>query len=124
MSDQADPKDLQFPDCSFNNARQGPCTQPIVGHRQPFVDTAATSATNLNAAAQFFMTSSFQAHINSFQNDNTINNNREVDNGLQQVFQGLSTLFQALATSSGVAEHLQQGHDISNYGDLAINVEC
>jgi hypothetical protein len=123
MSDQVDLKDLQFPDCSFNNARQGPCTQPIVGHRQPFVDPGATSATNLNAAAQFFMNPSFQAHINSFQNDNPIKNNREGDNGLQQVFQGLSTLFQALATSSGVAEQLQQGQDISNYGDLATDVD-
>ena len=74
------------------------------------------NANNINAAAQFFMNPAFQAHMNSLQNINPMNVDRELDNGLRQVFLGISTLFRALAASPGGGEHLQQGQDPSSYG--------
>jgi len=81
------------------------------------------NATNINAAAQFFMNPAFQAHINSLQSTNSMNVDRELDNGLRQVFLGISTLFRALAASPGGGEHHQQGQDPSGYGIACIMVD-
>ena len=116
MSERPDVEGFQVANSSANNGSPRPCTQPIV-HRQPSFDTSsAMNATNINTAAQFFMNPAFQAHINSLQNTNSINVDRELDNGLRQVFLGISTLFRALAAAPGDGEHHQQGQDPSSYG--------
>lgn len=116
-------EDLRIPDCSFDNIRQEPCRQPLVGHRQPSLDEGAINATSINAAAQVFTNPSFQAHINSLQNGNPEVVSRDVDSGLRQIFLGMSTLFRALATPGDGAEN-QHGQDRSSYGISGLVVGC